>query len=699
MDAQNICPSCQKPLEPNAPQGLCPQCLMQAGLGTGIDINLNTGPRRPAFVAPSPEQIAPLFPQLEILRFIGQGGMGAVYQARQENLERIVALKILPPGVGQNAAFAERFTREAKALARLNHPGVVTLHEFGQAGDLYYFIMEFVDGLNLRELIRTRRLSAPEALAIVPQICDALQFAHDQGIVHRDIKPENLLLDKQGRVKIADFGIAKMLGNEMTDPGKATTVVTSTTQSTLGTPAYSAPEQKADPGQADRRADIYSLGVVFYEMLTGDLPAQPFQPPSRKIQIDVRLDEVVLHALETRPERRYQQASEFKTMVETIAASSPPMAPLTSSPKAHAQPPLESLLPPKVNKQIRFVAWGLWAAGLLTVLGMLIGGIFLSIATIQLKKNARMHAQFAQMEIASSLKKSEAIEQELSLMRAHLRQITGDQQLERQELEEKIARTVELLDRTTTEQAEAEASLAEYQHFSVAHKWGPLLTYSWPLIVMTGLAVGILTMQGANRMRQMRQMWRAQTAGVLAMVVFPGMIVGLPCGLWALLLMARPDVSQVFANHSQLPDQRPPTAPPYVSLAVALTFVAPWFFGLTIYCFLNHLRGSWLIGSWVLAGLASPLLVIWLKHGLPAKASHYGFKFGAWLATLFSIGYIGFGVFFLNALISQSGKWNPAFDEAILVPLIWAGAIILPISAWRLWRAATIPLKTPESPQ
>ena len=124
------------------------------------------------------------------------------------------ALKILPPGIGRDSAFADRFTREARALARLNHSNVVTLYEFGRANGLFFFLMEFVDGVNLRQLLNAGRLSAREALVIVPQICDALQYAHDQGIVHRDIKPENILLDRKGRVKVADFGLARLMGLE-----------------------------------------------------------------------------------------------------------------------------------------------------------------------------------------------------------------------------------------------------------------------------------------------------------------------------------------------------------------------------------------------------------------------------------------------------------------------------------------------------
>src|SRR5512147_1561296 len=202
----NICPRCGAKLPAGVLDGFCAACLMKQGAADS-----ETQPRQPRFQAPPLDEVARLFPQLEILGFVGQGGMGAVYKARQKALDRVVALKILPPGIGKDPAFAERFTREAKALARLNHPGVVTLYEFGQADGLFFFLMEFVDGVNLRQLLEAGRLSPREALAIVPQICDALQYAHDQGIVHRDIKPENILLDRRGRVKVADFGLAKLV--------------------------------------------------------------------------------------------------------------------------------------------------------------------------------------------------------------------------------------------------------------------------------------------------------------------------------------------------------------------------------------------------------------------------------------------------------------------------------------------------------
>jgi predicted Ser/Thr protein kinase len=338
METQRICPSCRKPLAPDAPMGLCPECLVKSGMSPGTnpgDPNLDaTG-----FVPPPVEELAKLFPQLEIVEFIGKGGMGAVYKARQPALDRFVALKILPPTVGSDAGFAERFNREARALARLSHPNIVMVHDFGQTGGLHYLLMEYVDGGNLRQVEAAGRLTPEQALAIVPQICDALQFAHNEGIVHRDIKPENLLLDKKGRVKITDFGIAKILGLS------AETTRLTGARDVVGTPHYMAPEQFEKPLTVDHRADIYSLGVVFYEMLTGELPLGRFAPPSSVVQVDVRLDEVVMQALEKEPRLRYQQASQVKTAVEIISG-----APSSQSGGSAATPPPKGNLSPAATE-------------------------------------------------------------------------------------------------------------------------------------------------------------------------------------------------------------------------------------------------------------------------------------------------------------------------------------------------------------
>lgn len=272
------------------------------------------------FQPPPVEQLARLFPQLEILELLGKGGMGAVYKARQLGLDRFVAVKILPPEVGRDPLFAERFMREARAMAKLSHPHIVAVHDFGQTSGLFYFVMEFIDGANLRQTLRAGKLQAAEALAIVPQICDALQYAHDEGIVHRDIKPENILLDKRGRVKIADFGLSKLV-HQGTTPDVSLTG----TEQVMGTVRYMAPEQMLGTRFVDHRADIYSLGVVFYELLTGDVPMGRFEPPSKKVQVDVRLDEVVLRALAQEPEKRYQHASDVKTDVEIVRGDNRPV--------------------------------------------------------------------------------------------------------------------------------------------------------------------------------------------------------------------------------------------------------------------------------------------------------------------------------------------------------------------------------------
>jgi serine/threonine protein kinase len=260
---------------------------------------------------PTPADLAPLFPGLEIMEVAGHGGMGTIYKARQPQLDRFVALKILSPELGRDPAFAQHFSSEAQALAKLNHSNIVRVFDFGQAGGFYYFLMEYVDGVTLLNMIHQKPIPAEEAQRIVIEICHALQFAHDEGIVHRDIKPSNIMLDKKGRVKITDFGLARLVEKKRKDSsaGGAGMVF-------MGTPQYMAPEQVDHPGKVDRRADVYALGVVLYEMLTGALPVGEFEPPSEKARVDPRLDDIVMRALEKSPRRRYQNANDFRAAVE-----------------------------------------------------------------------------------------------------------------------------------------------------------------------------------------------------------------------------------------------------------------------------------------------------------------------------------------------------------------------------------------------
>jgi serine/threonine protein kinase len=320
------CPVCGATIPDDSPEGLCPKCVLgrclQAPespvLSPSVNETASYDGRSPA---PLAVELATKFAGLEILELLGQGGMGAVYKARQTKLDRLVAVKVLPPEWGKDPAFAERFAREAKALARLTHPHIVAVHDFGESEGLFYLVMEYVDGANLRNILASGGLEPPEALAIIPQICDALQYAHEEGIVHRDIKPENILLDSKGRVRIADFGLAKLLNR----PQAAFTLTGS--QQVMGTLDYMAPEQRTRPQEVDHRADIYSLGVVFYEMLTGELPLGRFAPPSQKAGVDARLDNVVFRALEREPEQRYQRISEVKTDLESITRPTGPRPP------------------------------------------------------------------------------------------------------------------------------------------------------------------------------------------------------------------------------------------------------------------------------------------------------------------------------------------------------------------------------------
>lgn len=303
-------PSTDRPSDPDADPDADPEAEHAARvLDDALSDAQSAGPAR---AAPTAAEVAALFPELEILGLLGQGGMGVVYKARQPGLDRIVALKILPRELSEDPAFAERFGREARTLARLDHPHIVRIHESGETDGLYYLVMEHVDGASLRQVLDGGRVAPAEALAIVPQICDALQYAHDQGVVHRDVKPENILLDERGRVKIADFGLAKLTEGDGKDP-----TLTGTRQ-VMGTWQYMAPEQYRTPQSVDHRADIFSLGVVFYEMLTGDLPIGRYANPSETAGLDERVDAIVMRTLERERDLRYQQAGEVRTDVERL---------------------------------------------------------------------------------------------------------------------------------------------------------------------------------------------------------------------------------------------------------------------------------------------------------------------------------------------------------------------------------------------
>ena len=475
-DIQRKCGKCGAPLAADAPEGLCPRCLLALNLakqteGTAAEV----GPGGTQVVPPKQEppppvdEIARHFPQLEILESLGRGGMGVVYKARQPRLNRFVALKILAREKEKDQRFADRFTREAQALARLNHPNIVTVYDFGETDGLYYLVMEFVDGMNLRQLLQTRKLAPEEALTIVPPICEALQYAHQQGIVHRDIKPENILMDKQGRVKIADFGIAKLLGED----GKREALTAE--QQIVGTPHYMAPEQVEQPSIVDHRADIFSLGVVFYEMLTGELPLGKFSPPSRMVKMDVRLDEVVLHALEKEPERRYQQVRQVKTDVETIARTE---AGSRKSQPGRSEPTPCPAAPPAIEniwRQVKGPGTGLVVTAVLNWLAILL--VFF----------------------------------------------------------------IMLVDGTR----------------SVLLSPAPVLAKGVIILVLFGLLLSGVTLVAGLKMKRLEACGLAIAGAILAILLPPGNLIGLPIGIWALVALSRREVREAFDKGYPMPRLAP----------------------------------------------------------------------------------------------------------------------------------------------
>ncbi len=314
---------------------------------------LSAGAHSGQWLPPTVEELQRMLPDYEVQALIGRGGMGAVYKGMQRSLDRAVAIKILPPMVNEaDAQFATRFKQEAKAMAKLNHPHILAIHDFGEVQigralgqiggavdqmgralgppsavpaeqrrledkppyqNLLYFVMEFIDGTDLQQIMKSEgHLSPKRAAALISQVCDALEFAHEHGIVHRDIKPSNIMVDKRGQVKVADFGLAKTLHAD-----DAESIHMTMTGAVMGTRAYMAPEQ-ALGRRVDHRADIYSLGAMFYEMLTGEPPHGAIEAPSHKIELDVRMDSIVLKALAQDPDRRYQHASEIKSDVTRV---------------------------------------------------------------------------------------------------------------------------------------------------------------------------------------------------------------------------------------------------------------------------------------------------------------------------------------------------------------------------------------------
>ncbi len=241
--------------------------------------------------------------------------MGAVYKGRQSQLDRLVAIKILPPDLdGGGHDFTKRFKLEARSMARLKHANIITVFDFGQTAEgLLFFVMEFVEGMDVQAMIAQEgRLRSADAIAIAAHVCEALHYAHSHGIIHRDIKPANVIVGHDGHVRVADFGLVKVMN-------AAQTSHLTMSGSVMGTPNYLAPESLTLGMSVDHRVDIYAVAVMLYHMLTGRVPRGMFELPSQKVPgLDPRLDAIIAHAMQEDRELRYQSAEELRSDLVSI---------------------------------------------------------------------------------------------------------------------------------------------------------------------------------------------------------------------------------------------------------------------------------------------------------------------------------------------------------------------------------------------
>lgn len=283
-----------------------------------------------AIPTPVNRRVPQQFGDYELLEEIGRGGMGLVYRARQKSLDRIVALKVALGGGARSTADLARFRSEAEASARLDHPGIVPVYEAGEQDGQFYFTMKLVDGTSLNQRLAEGPMNPREAAALLAPVCRAIHFAHQQGVLHRDLKPANILIDREGRPHVSDFGLAKRVefDADLTITGAI-----------LGTPSYMAPEQAGgNRGKLGPTADVYSLGTILYQMLTGRPPFQAASPvdtvllvleqeplPPRVLnpKADVELEMIALKCLQKPPDLRYATAAALADDLEAYLADEP----------------------------------------------------------------------------------------------------------------------------------------------------------------------------------------------------------------------------------------------------------------------------------------------------------------------------------------------------------------------------------------
>ena len=272
---------------------------------------MNESPSPTSFVAPEPSELTSLFPGYEIHDLIATGGMGAVYRAVQISLDRTVAIKILPKEFSADAEFRAGFEAEAKAMARLNHPNLIAVYDFGSVNGMLFIVMEFVPGKSIFHSAYGQAIDPGEVVRLISSICGGLSHAHENGILHRDIKPSNILLTTNAEPKIGDFGLARSIDRKSQEG-----------EEIFGTPGYNAPEVIDAPHTVDHRADIFSMGVLLHELLTGKLPTDDPRPASVICGCDRRFDAIVRRATNPDSTARYSSAAEVGAELQIITAPS-----------------------------------------------------------------------------------------------------------------------------------------------------------------------------------------------------------------------------------------------------------------------------------------------------------------------------------------------------------------------------------------
>ncbi len=277
------------------------------------------------FTPPSVERVARMLPNYDIHFLIASGGMGAVFKGHQVELDRPVAIKLLPPDSATDGESLNRFRSEARAMAKLNHPNIVSIYEFGEQDGECYFVMEYVEGKNVFELLHEGGLTPEISARVLKSVAEALGYAHSKGIIHGDIKPANIVVAADGHVKLLDFGLARLMDSgqqksQVGEDGNEEWVP-------MGTPEYAAPELYEKDARADYRSDIYALGIVYYEMLMGHVPRGEFLLPASQLRLSPRVDEFVERCLRLNPGERFQSANDAATMLHDILTNQSPPRP------------------------------------------------------------------------------------------------------------------------------------------------------------------------------------------------------------------------------------------------------------------------------------------------------------------------------------------------------------------------------------